>query len=162
MRTLVIGDIHGCLNALEALLDYVSPQEDDVVVTVGDYIDRGPDSKGVIDFLNKYRESNQIITLKGNHEQMMEHARDSEQEYYFWLVNGGDATLDSFGTNRLDNIDRSYWKFMADCPTQPQNRTKLHNFEIAVHSLAKAKFRGKINATVIRAADVQGIVACGR
>ncbi|MBT7959369.1 MAG: serine/threonine protein phosphatase [Akkermansiaceae bacterium] len=116
MRTLVIGDIHGCLSALKALIKFVSPNEDDTIVTVGDYIDRGPDSKGVIDFLTKYRKSNNLITLKGNHEQMMENALDSEQEHYFWLVNGGDATLDSFRPKGLSSIDDAYWDFMADCP----------------------------------------------
>ncbi len=116
MRTLVIGDIHGCLKALETLVEYVSPKEQDTLVTVGDYIDRGPDSKGVIDFLTKYREEHNLITLKGNHEQMMENARYSEQERYFWLVNGGEATLDSFRAANLDYIDDPYWEFMADCP----------------------------------------------
>ena len=116
MRTLVIGDIHGCLKSLETLVDYVSPNKDDTLVTVGDYIDRGPDSKGVIDFLNHYRQSNKLITLKGNHEQMMENARVSEQEHYFWLVNGGDATLESFNTPDINEISKPYWDFMAKCP----------------------------------------------
>ena len=96
MRTLVIGDIHGSLKALETLVEFVAPDETDTLVTLGDYIDRGPDSKGVIDFLTNYNDPATLITLKGNHEQMMENARDSQQERYFWLVNGGEATLDSF------------------------------------------------------------------
>lgn len=115
MRTLVIGDIHGCLKALETLVDFVSPNEGDTIITLGDYVDRGPDSKGVIDYLNKLRKSHQLVTLKGNHESMMENARDSEQELYFWLVNGGEATLESFQVAHLDDIDPSYWKFMEDC-----------------------------------------------
>ena len=47
-RTLAIGDIHGFLNALEALVEFVSPSSDDTLITVGDYVDRGPDSVGVI------------------------------------------------------------------------------------------------------------------
>src|SRR5207247_1264147 len=51
MRVLAIGDIHGCLRALDGILDMVRPQPDDVVVALGDYADRGPDSRGSIDRL---------------------------------------------------------------------------------------------------------------
>lgn len=115
MRTLVIGDIHGCLRALETLVEYVAPGGGDTIVTLGDYIDRGPDSKGVIDFLTSFSGAADIVTLKGNHELMMENARYSAQELYFWLVNGGEATLDSFRAASLDYIDDGYWEFIAQC-----------------------------------------------
>lgn len=51
MRILAIGNIHGCIRSLDALLEEVDTQQDDVLVTLGDYIDRGPDSKGVLDRL---------------------------------------------------------------------------------------------------------------
>ena len=125
MRTLVIGDIHGCLKALEVLVDFVSPKENDTLVTLGDYIDRGPDSKKVIDFLIGYDKSNKLITLKGNHEQMMENARQSIQESQFWLVNGGDATMDSFNAFSLEDIDDHYWRFMADCPLYHESENHI-------------------------------------
>ncbi|MBT8037240.1 MAG: serine/threonine protein phosphatase [Verrucomicrobiae bacterium] len=115
MRTLAIGDIHGSLTALEALGDFVGYTADDTIVTVGDYIDRGPDSKGVIDYLIDLKTSHQVVTLKGNHEVMMENARYSQQELYFWLVNGGEATLFSFDAERLDDINAKYWKFFDSC-----------------------------------------------
>lgn len=127
MRTLVIGDIHGCLNALETLINYVDPTPDDTLITLGDYIDRGPDSKGVIDFLTNY--SGKLITLKGNHEQMMEDAQHSAQEAYFWTINGGDATMDSFNIDSLEEIEPSYWEFIANCPLY--HETKNH---IMVHA----------------------------
>ncbi|MFK7910697.1 MAG: metallophosphoesterase family protein [Akkermansiaceae bacterium] len=128
MRTLVIGDVHGCLKALETLVDFVSPTKQDTVVTLGDYIDRGPASKGVIDFLTNYSGPANLVTLKGNHESMMENARDSEQERYFWLVNGGEATLDSFRAANLDYIDDAYWEFMASCPLyhETENHIMAH------------------------------------
>ena len=49
MRTIAIGDIHGCRASLEALVEYAGISEGDTLVTLGDYVDRGPDSKGVID-----------------------------------------------------------------------------------------------------------------
>ena len=51
MRTLAIGDIHGCRRSLEALADYADFAEGDTIITLGDYVDRGQDSKGVIHFL---------------------------------------------------------------------------------------------------------------
>ncbi len=50
-RTLAIGDIHGCLEPLKLLWGMIDPQPDDRIIFVGDYVDRGPDTKGVIDFL---------------------------------------------------------------------------------------------------------------
>lgn len=50
-RTIAIGDIHGCLLALNALLDAIQPTPEDTIVTVGDYVDRGPDSRGVLERL---------------------------------------------------------------------------------------------------------------
>ena len=119
MRTLVIGDIHGSLTALKALGEFVDYAPDDVIVTLGDYIDRGPSSKEVINYLVELRESHEVITLKGNHEVMMENARTSEQELYFWLMNGGEATLDSFqvsNPNRIaKEIPSNYWDFFESC-----------------------------------------------
>lgn len=129
MRTLVIGDIHGSLTALEALADLVDFAPDDVIVTLGDYVDRGPHSKEVIDFLIELKESYKVITLKGNHEVMMEKARDSEQERYFWYINGGEATLDSFQAANLNHIPAAYWDFINSC-------ARYH--ETANHILAHA------------------------
>ena len=66
MRTLAIGDIHGCLRALDLLLEQVDLQPGDLVVTLGDYIGRGPDSKGVLDRLIALRERSRLGVLKGN------------------------------------------------------------------------------------------------
>ena len=67
----VIGDIHGFSLALERLLDNIAPDSDDTVVTLGDYIDRGPDTRGVIDRLLKLRTECRLVSLLGNHEEMM-------------------------------------------------------------------------------------------
>ena len=76
--TLAIGDVHGCLRALDALLEDVDPQPDDLVVLLGDYIDRGPDSKGVLDRLLLLRARCRCVTLKGNHELMMLAGREGQ------------------------------------------------------------------------------------
>ena len=68
MRTLAIGDIHGCLTALGTLIEFVNLKDGDTLITLGDYVDRGPDSKGVLDLLVSLKKSKQLVTLRGNHE----------------------------------------------------------------------------------------------
>ncbi len=67
-RILVIGDIHGCNNALQALLATIQPGPKDLIVTLGDYIDRGPDSFGVLETLIPLYEQSILLPLRGNHE----------------------------------------------------------------------------------------------
>ena len=111
MRTLAIGDIHGCLRSLEQLAIYVGFREDDIIVTLGDYVDRGPDSKGVIDYLLSLRESCEVVTLRGNHEIMMLEAVDSESSLSSWLGFGGKETLASYGSS-FEDVPEEHWKFM--------------------------------------------------
>jgi serine/threonine protein phosphatase 1 len=95
-RLLAIGDIHGCYSALLSLMKAVDLQCDDVVVTLGDYVDRGPNSKQVLEWLIAQQACNKIVCLRGNHEVMMLNAR--EQYLYFeeWLASGGQETLESY------------------------------------------------------------------
>lgn len=65
MKHLVIGDIHGCHEELMALLDMVGPTPEDRIITIGDMLDRGPDSEKVADF---FRLNDQAAALMGNHE----------------------------------------------------------------------------------------------
>jgi len=80
-RILVIGDIHGASTALDAILAAVSPTPADLVITLGDYVDRGIDSAGVIDRLLKLSRTHQVVSLRGNHEEMMMDARQSRFRY---------------------------------------------------------------------------------
>ena len=134
MRTFAIGDIHGCLTSLEALAAYADFQSDDIVVTLGDYVDRGPNSKGVIDWLLALRERCQLIHLRGNHEIMMLESFDSQQEDLIgWLSVGGAETLASYGTSFSDVPDE-HWDFMLTA--LPYWETETHFF---VHANAKQK-----------------------
>jgi serine/threonine protein phosphatase 1 len=94
----VIGDIHGCSNTLKALLNKLVPfHDDDTIIFIGDYIDRGPDSKGVIDIiLSLYKKHRKIIPLMGNHEFMFVNALKGVGVSDF-LSMGGDETLKSYG-----------------------------------------------------------------
>ncbi len=95
MGLIAIGDIHGCVRTLRTLLDRLAPTTSDVVVFVGDYVDRGPDSRGVIDALLEFREHIPCVFLRGNHEELMLDYLDGA-DYTTWRLNGGDATLRSY------------------------------------------------------------------
>ena len=83
-RTLAIGDIHGCSRALDALLSAVSPATDELIITLGDYVDRGLDSAGVIDRLIQLDRTHRLIALRGNHEEMMMDAQRDPELLGFW------------------------------------------------------------------------------
>lgn len=95
-RLLAIGDIHGCLSQLNALMTLVAPQPEDRVIFLGDYVDRGPDSDGVIDFLIEFGKTfPKTIFLCGNHDQMFADYLDGHEPTMF-LINGGLKTLGSY------------------------------------------------------------------
>lgn len=95
MGLIAIGDIHGCARTMEALLARLQPTPEDHLVFVGDYIDRGPDSKGVIDRLLALRETHRCTFLRGNHEALFLNYLD-QGEFDIWSYNGGTSTLDSY------------------------------------------------------------------
>src|SRR5947207_15772029 len=84
-RTLAIGDVHGCSRALDVLLAAVNPHGADRVVALGDYVDRGPDTAGVLERLLHLHKSGRLIDLRGNHEEMMLRARLSPLDARSWL-----------------------------------------------------------------------------
>ncbi len=112
-RTLAIGDVHGCGAALAAVLAEVGPRPDDLVVTLGDYVDRGPDSAGVIRTLLALAGRCHLIPIRGNHDQMMLDARRDEHYRRLWLSLGGDATLASYGGGTLADVPADHWDFLA-------------------------------------------------
>jgi serine/threonine protein phosphatase 1 len=113
-RIFAIGDIHGCSKTFKRLLlDIIKIQKSDKIYCVGDYIDRGNDSKGVIDFILKLRgKGYQIHTLRGNHEQLIMDSVQSESKYNHWIKNGGDKTLSSFGISSYNELKPVYKTFL--------------------------------------------------
>ncbi|MHB8902746.1 MAG: metallophosphoesterase, partial [Thermoguttaceae bacterium] len=79
-RIIAIGDIHGCLLALRALIGELQLGLTDTVVTLGDYVSRGPDGRGVIDELIQLSDSCNLVPLLGNHEQLLLHNRSSRTQ----------------------------------------------------------------------------------
>ena len=104
-RTFLVGDLHGCLEELNVLLDHLTGVEklnkDDTIVFIGDYIDRGPDGRGVVqrllDFEKQYPRA---LFLKGNHEDMLLSYLAGGPHKDIYLPNGGIDTLFSYGLQR--------------------------------------------------------------
>jgi serine/threonine protein phosphatase 1 len=95
-RVIAIGDIHGCATALHAMIELIDPQPQDTVVTLGDCVDRGPDSCEVIEQLLDLRERCHLVPLLGNHEEMMLAHIGGRSQPDNWLECGGDTTLESY------------------------------------------------------------------
>lgn len=110
-----IGDIHGCIDTLKIMTeDKLKPEKDDTVVFMGDYIDRGKDSKAVLDELILYEKENRFTTvfLRGNHEDMMLKSLSNTGLIPDWKKNGGDKTLLSFGAETPYDISDKYINFL--------------------------------------------------
>jgi len=96
-RLIAIGDIHGCDIAFDLLLRQINPSADDITIALGDYIDRGPNSKGVVNRLIQLSQVTSLVPLLGNHEEMMLAVLQGEREHADWLRFGGVETLESYG-----------------------------------------------------------------
>ena len=103
-RLLVIGDIHGFITPLNLLLDHLKPDLDDTLVTLGDYIDRGPQSKDVLLKLIQLKLITNLKMLIGNHDLMFLESIHFKRFNTDWLLYGGLQTLESFGVD-LANPD---------------------------------------------------------
>lgn len=131
MRTLAIGDIHGYWSVLQTLLAAVKVGPDDLVVTLGDYVDRGPQSREVIEWLASYRPVGNLIPLRGNHEWMMLEVRGSDEHLADWLKCGGVTTLGSYAAKgnvpSLSDVGAAHWDFLEQ-ETRAWYETDTHFF----------------------------------
>jgi len=112
-RMIAIGDIHGCAVALDALIEAIDPTEDDVIVTLGDYVDRGPDTPGVLDQLIALRRRCRLVPMLGNHDQVMMAAVFGKITPKIWLEMGGEPTVAAYGSIR--DIPPEHTDFLASC-----------------------------------------------
>ena len=112
-RTIAIGDIHGCFYSFKTLIENeIQLTKTDKLILLGDYIDRGLQSKELIDYILELQKQNfDIITLLGNHEALLLDAYKDTKHLSKWLINGGAETLDSFAIKTLSELDSKYIKF---------------------------------------------------
>src|SRR3954454_8704200 len=114
-RTIAIGDVHGCSPALAALLEAIRPGREDTLVPLGDYIDRGPDSRGVLEQLLALGRRCRLVPLLGNHEEMLFAAREGHSDLRYWLTFGGTAMLASYGVDHPRDLPGSHLDFLQSC-----------------------------------------------
>ncbi|MDA1006788.1 MAG: metallophosphoesterase family protein, partial [Verrucomicrobia bacterium] len=108
MRVFAIGDIHGHLTALDTLLATIPAQKDDLLVFLGDYVDKGPDVPGVLDRLIALNTERQAIFLRGNHDQLMLDAKkDPALHLPGWECLSGGDPLASYGKGTTRKLLKS-------------------------------------------------------
>jgi len=138
LRTYAVGDIHGRLDLLRAAANTIwghASNRPFRIVFLGDYVDRGPDSRGVIEFLIDLQRRWQVCCLKGNHEEMMVRAVEDPGAGRLerWLEYGGEETLQSYGLNGDDDllarIPSEHTRWMSNLP-----RSISDNHRIYVHA----------------------------
>jgi serine/threonine protein phosphatase 1 len=132
LRVYAVGDLHGCADRLDAMQQLIAADSAalapmrTVIVYLGDYVDRGPDSAGVVERLMRPPPvaGAEVVTLLGNHEQMMLEAlspRPAQGAAGLWLGNGGAETLASYGADPDDPrsweeaVDPDHLDFLAGC-----------------------------------------------
>jgi len=129
VRTLTIGDIHGCHTALTTLLKQVEIRPDDKLIFLGDYIDYGPASRQVIETLIELRKSFSPVFLRGNHEVMILQARDDSLKENLWRSYGGLETLSSYGAafpkDWVSAIPRKHWDFIESTARFFENESHI-------------------------------------
>lgn len=137
-RTYAVGDVHGRLDLLRTAANAIAEHADGAsfrLVLLGDYVDRGPDARGVIDFLMELQNRWSVVCLKGNHEDLMSRAisEPGGSAMSRWLEYGGDATLLSYGVKPGDDprnaIPREHLQWISALP-----RTTGDDHRIYVHA----------------------------
>jgi serine/threonine protein phosphatase 1 len=129
-----IGDIHGELGKLNELLSHVEARlsPEDTIVFIGDYIDRGPDSRGVVEKVLELKERFNVVALKGNHEELALIAyryfrldpseKEIDEDALTWFYNGAYQTLDSYpavkGESWWKRIPPEHWEFFENAPIE--------------------------------------------
>jgi serine/threonine protein phosphatase 1 len=117
-RRFVIPDIHGCSRTFSALLhDVLHIKKTDILYLLGDYIDRGPRSREVVDSIFLLRQKGYSLhALRGNHDDMLLRACGDIKYFRAWLLNGGKTTLDSFGIDDPCDTPLVYKRFFSALP----------------------------------------------
>lgn len=128
MRTLVVGDIHGGLKALEDVLAQTLPKKEDTFIFLGDYVDGWSESAQTVAYLMEFSEQYHCIFIRGNHDylayQYLKHGDDNP----LWLRNGGEATRESY--ERLSETEMElhlkFYQQLVNYHLDAQNRLYVH------------------------------------
>lgn len=124
MRRFVIGDIHGCSKALRTLIESIEPESTDEIYFLGDYVDRGPNSKEVVSQIIELQQQCQVVALRGNHEIMLMGVVQKGLDSKMWLDSGGRATVASYGGS-LEKIPDSHMQFFRELKPYHENEDSI-------------------------------------
>ena len=123
-RVLAIGDIHGCSIALETLLRGIGTTPSDTIVVLGDLIDRGPNSKFVLERLIRLASEASLIAILGNHDEMLLQSLERGSPRMLWIGAGAKATLESYGGG-LEKIPQHHIDFVRSMRRYWQTETHI-------------------------------------
>jgi serine/threonine protein phosphatase 1 len=132
LRTYVIGDIHGCDAKARALIEACVDYNGDnpfCMIMLGDYVDRGDNSRAVVQLLMELEEAmpNELLCLRGNHEQLLMNATKQDDHEAFWVEScGGDTTLASYGARRAIDIPQAHRDWIAQRPLLFRDERRLY------------------------------------
>ncbi len=134
-RTYAVGDVHGRLDLLTSAVEAIAGHIDGSpfrVVFLGDYVDRGPDSRGVVELLMELQREWPVVCLKGNHEELMLQAvtDPSGGRLERWLEYGGRSTLESYGlepdSDLANGVPREHLRWMGALPRTTGDRHRIY------------------------------------
>ncbi|MGI9457991.1 MAG: metallophosphoesterase family protein [Aeoliella sp.] len=134
-RVIAIGDVHGCSDALRAIVEAIAPTKTDVIVFLGDCIDRGPDTRGVIEQVVELSDLCKVIPILGNHEEMLLAAVDRPGTAPMWLECGGREALESYEVTEATDLPREHLLYL---------RTWVDYWETPTHFFAHANYDPRI------------------
>ena len=131
MLTYAIGDIHGRHDLLQLLLRKIREHAEDrphKLVFLGDYIDRGPDSAAVVETIRRLQNASpdNVVCLMGNHEDMLLMAVNDPTAVYWWVRNGGDATLAAFDAGMPHDIPADVLDWMSSLPNSFEDEKRYY------------------------------------
>ena len=125
MRTIAIGDIHGCISALNGLLERIEPRSSDTLIFLGDYVDRGPESCAVIKRLIELHGVCNLVFIRGNHDLVMQQWCEGQVDTALWETIGGQATLSSYGLSEPYMLPPEHIEFLANCVNYYETPTHI-------------------------------------
>ena len=128
MKTFVIGDIHGALKALEQILVKAAVTSKDTLIFLGDYVDGWSQSPQVIDYFIELQKTHQCIFLRGNHDELLLHWLQNNQDNPLWFNHGGESTVKAYGLiseeTKQKHID--FLLTLKNSHLDDQNRLFIH------------------------------------
>lgn len=134
--TYAFSDIHGCLRSLDTILAQLPLTAEDHLIFLGDYIDRGADSKGVIDRVLELKREYQVTCLMGNHEEKMLLSRVYDFEYSEWIKHwDAQETMDSYGARTIEDIPEGHWEFLRLLSSSHEEENHIYVHANVEHDL---------------------------